>query len=262
MSSPSPTVRSVNGAELARGFNDHLPPGVLLTGGLAGDGTRFERTVVGLDDSAGAGPHRRGWVLWRRPCASASDRRGAGNPSARSREVTRAAGQHAVRARRPLRADVSTGRTWATRRSNCRAPRCAFPLCMTPARLRSRRSCGPFCRLTRPREHDVRGRHAQSARGSGSCGPHTRTSSTAPRRPPNRPGATGRSQLVICVSCVGRRIVLGQRTEEETESVRTVIGASPSCRVLLRTANWRPASGSGACQLHNQTMTITSLFEV
>jgi hypothetical protein len=37
----------VNGTELTRGFNESLPAGVVLTGGLAGDGTRFEKTLVG-----------------------------------------------------------------------------------------------------------------------------------------------------------------------------------------------------------------------
>jgi hypothetical protein len=45
----------VNGTDLARGFNEHLPAGVQLSGGLAGDGTRFERTVVGLDERPAPG---------------------------------------------------------------------------------------------------------------------------------------------------------------------------------------------------------------
>ena len=36
----------VNGSELIRGFNESLPPGVLVSGGLAGDGDRFQRTWV------------------------------------------------------------------------------------------------------------------------------------------------------------------------------------------------------------------------
>lgn len=39
-----------NGTELARGLSANLPPSVLVTGGLAGDGDRFEHTVVGLDE--------------------------------------------------------------------------------------------------------------------------------------------------------------------------------------------------------------------
>ena len=39
----------INGTELSRGFNETLPKGVKLTGGLAGDGTRFAKTLIGLD---------------------------------------------------------------------------------------------------------------------------------------------------------------------------------------------------------------------
>src|SRR5450432_853297 len=45
----------VNGTELARGFNETLPAGVILTGGLAGDGARFEKTLVGLDEAPAVG---------------------------------------------------------------------------------------------------------------------------------------------------------------------------------------------------------------
>ena len=36
----------VNGSELTRGLASKLPPGVLVTGGLAGDGMDFKRTWV------------------------------------------------------------------------------------------------------------------------------------------------------------------------------------------------------------------------
>ena len=41
--------RLTNGSQLARGFNESLPAGITVSGGLAGDGTRFEKTLVGLD---------------------------------------------------------------------------------------------------------------------------------------------------------------------------------------------------------------------
>jgi hypothetical protein len=63
------------------------------------------------------------------------------------------------------------------------------------------------------------------------------------------------------VSCVGRRIVLGQRTEEESESVRAAVGARPILTGFYSYGELAPASQSVATQLHNQTMTITSLFE-
>lgn len=39
----------INGTGLARGLASGLPAGVTVTGGLAGDGERFQRTLVGLD---------------------------------------------------------------------------------------------------------------------------------------------------------------------------------------------------------------------
>ena len=38
--------RLVNGSELVRGLLSRLPAGVQVTGGLAGDGARFERTMI------------------------------------------------------------------------------------------------------------------------------------------------------------------------------------------------------------------------
>jgi hypothetical protein len=66
---------------------------------------------------------------------------------------------------------------------------------------------------------------------------------------------------VLCVSCVGRRIVLGQRVEEETEAVRSALGDRPIVAGFYSYGELAPAGVAVACQLHNQTMTITSLRE-
>jgi len=69
------------------------------------------------------------------------------------------------------------------------------------------------------------------------------------------------AELVMCVSCVGRRIVLGQRTEEETESVRAVVGPDAVLAGFYSYGELSPAGRQVACQLHNQTMTITAWRE-
>lgn len=45
----------VNGSELVKGMNSSKKNGVLITGGLAGDGSRFERPFVGLNQAAQSG---------------------------------------------------------------------------------------------------------------------------------------------------------------------------------------------------------------
>ena len=43
---------NVNGSELVRSLTEALPAGVAVTGGLAGDGSRFQSTAVALDERA------------------------------------------------------------------------------------------------------------------------------------------------------------------------------------------------------------------
>ncbi|HEY7767337.1 FIST signal transduction protein, partial [Longimicrobium sp.] len=45
----------VNGTELVKGLSEQLPRGVAATGGLSGDGSRFERTLVGVDGDVAEG---------------------------------------------------------------------------------------------------------------------------------------------------------------------------------------------------------------
>ncbi len=63
------------------------------------------------------------------------------------------------------------------------------------------------------------------------------------------------------MSCVGRRIVLGQRTEEETEMVRTILGPRPVLTGFYSYGELAPSSLGGVCRLHNQTMTVTAFSE-
>ena len=56
----------VNGSDLVRGLRAAAGPEVVLTGGLAGDGARFDTTYVGLNAEPQPGKDRGGRILWRR----------------------------------------------------------------------------------------------------------------------------------------------------------------------------------------------------
>lgn len=68
--------------------------------------------------------------------------------------------------------------------------------------------------------------------------------------------------LIIMISCVGRRLLLKQRTEEELEAVKDVFGESNLYTGFYSYGEISPLVKGGKCGLHNQTMTITSLFEI
>ncbi|WP_406683361.1 FIST C-terminal domain-containing protein [Seonamhaeicola sp. MEBiC1930] len=69
------------------------------------------------------------------------------------------------------------------------------------------------------------------------------------------------SELAILISCVGRRLVLKQMVEEEVEVVRDVVGSKPCITGFYSYGEIAPFGEFSPCELHNQTMTITTLSE-
>jgi hypothetical protein len=69
-------------------------------------------------------------------------------------------------------------------------------------------------------------------------------------------------ELAILISCVGRRMVLRQRTEEELEGVREVVGPQAFLTGFYSYGEISPFTPNAKCALHNQTMTITSFREI
>ncbi|HEU0073308.1 MAG TPA: FIST N-terminal domain-containing protein [Dehalococcoidia bacterium] len=67
--------------------------------------------------------------------------------------------------------------------------------------------------------------------------------------------------LAILVSCVGRKMVLKQRIEEEVEAVRDVLGDKAVLAGFYSYGEISPFTPNARCELHNQTMTITTLSE-
>ncbi|QCE41520.1 FIST signal transduction protein [Psychroserpens sp. NJDZ02] len=68
-------------------------------------------------------------------------------------------------------------------------------------------------------------------------------------------------ELAILVSCIGRKLVLDQRVEEEVEEVINVLGSDTVITGFYSYGEIAPFHGEMACQLHNQTMTITLISE-
>ena len=68
-------------------------------------------------------------------------------------------------------------------------------------------------------------------------------------------------QLAILVSCVARRLALDQLIEEELEEVREVYGDETTICGFYSYSELSPIKGSNICHLHNQTLTITTLSE-
>lgn len=68
-------------------------------------------------------------------------------------------------------------------------------------------------------------------------------------------------QLALLVSCIGRKLVLDQRVEEEIEEVVSIIGEDTKVCGFYSYGEIAPFNLEINCQLHNQTMTITLISE-
>lgn len=68
-------------------------------------------------------------------------------------------------------------------------------------------------------------------------------------------------ELAVLVSCVARKAVLQQRIEEEVESIREILGDSTFFAGFYSYGEISPYRPGYTCELHNQTMTITTFRE-
>jgi hypothetical protein len=248
----------VNGTELARGFNETLPPGVILTGGLAGDGARFEKTLVGLDEPPVVG-RIVAVAFYGTHLRTAFGSSGGWVPFGPERVVTRAEGnvllaldgQSALQLYKTYLGDHS---------AQLPASALRFPLALTAAD-----GANPVVRTILSIDEQA---ESMTFAGDIPVGGRVRFMRASyedlidgAARAAGQTQKLADPQLVICVSCVGRHIVLGQRTEEETEIVRDTLGPGAVLTGFYSYGELAPADNATACQLHNQTMTITSLRE-
>lgn len=71
---------------------------------------------------------------------------------------------------------------------------------------------------------------------------------------------TGGNGLAILVSCVGRKLVMGGRVDEEVEAVTELLGKNTTIAGFYAYGEIGTLAGDD-CRLHNQTMTIACLGE-
>lgn len=67
--------------------------------------------------------------------------------------------------------------------------------------------------------------------------------------------------LAILVSCIGRKLVMGDRVDEEVEAVANTLGKDTTITGYYSNGEIAGTAFHGECRLHNQTMTITWLYE-
>lgn len=65
----------------------------------------------------------------------------------------------------------------------------------------------------------------------------------------------------IFISCIGRRLLMGESVGDEIEAAEAACGPGTKCVGFYSYGEISPHAASGACELHNQTMTVTTFAE-
>lgn len=251
----------VNGSELVEGLRMGLPETVAVTGGLAGDGDRFERTSVWLDDeSAEGGVAVAG--LYGDQLRIGYGSMGGWDPFGPERLITRSRGNvlHELDGESALQLYRRYLGRYA---EDLPASGLLFPL--------SLRGAGDEPRVVRTILGIDESEGSLTFAGDIPEGGYARLMrANVDRLIDGAHGAAGASyeavgsrspDLAVLISCVGRRLVLKQRVEEEVESVQDVLGEDAVMCGFYSYGEIAPFRASARCELHNQTMTITTISE-
>ncbi len=251
----------VNGSELVNGFQTILPKDVTVTGGLSGDGANFEETVV-VADSKCATNTVSAIGLYGDKLKVSYASLGGWDRFGPERLVTKSEGnvlyelegQSALELYKKYLGEHADGLP---------ATGLLFPLCV---------------RVEGEGEGVVRtilavDEEAQSITFAGDIPQGSYAQLMMANFDRLIEGASGAARNVIAedesfhpdfallISCVGRKMVLQQRVEEEVEGVQEVLGKQAVLTGFYSYGEISPFTPEAKCELHNQTMTITAFQE-
>ena len=250
----------VNGSDLVKGMEDVLPEKIIITGGLAGDGTAFEKTLVGLNETPVEG--RIAAVgFYGNSLSVTYGSVGGWDPFGPERLITKSKknilyeldGKPALEIYKRYLGEYA---------AELPASGLLFPLS-----IRKKFSSTPLVRTILSINEDE-----QSITFAGNMpeGAYARfmnanfdsliegASSAAQRSVHDK---IKHPDLALLISCVGRKIVLDQRIEEEIEVVKAIYGTNTAITGFYSYGEISPSFNFNKCELHNQTMTITTFTE-
>jgi hypothetical protein len=251
----------VNGSELVKGLTKNLPSGVAITGGLAGDGPRFKQTLVCLDSQPEEGQIAvLGFYGKRLKVGYGS--MGGWDPFGPERLITRSKAN--------ILYELDGHSALALYKEYLGEHAASLPASglLFPLSLRVKDNDTPIVRTILAVDDKAQ---SMTFAGDVAEGAYARFMKANFERLVD--GASGAAKtsyeaigstapdLAILISCVGRKLVLKQRIEEEVESVRDVLGEGTTLAGFYSYGEISPFIPSAKCELHNQTMTITTFSE-
>jgi hypothetical protein len=251
----------INGSDLVKGLTKHLPEKVTVTGGLSGDGGRFEETLVLLD-----GPPQKNTIavlgLYGNRLKVGYGSFGGWDPFGPDRVITKSKGN--------VLYELEGGSALELYKKYLGEHAQGLPATglLFPLSLRTKEGETGVVRTIlsvseKEQSMTFAGDVPEGAYVHLMKANFDRLIDGAVEAAKTSYQAVGSSSpdLAILISCVGRKMVLKQRIEEEVEGVRDVLGDRTVLTGFYSYGEISPSMPGSPCKLHNQTMTITTLAE-
>jgi hypothetical protein len=251
----------VNGSALVNGLRASVASDVVITGGLAGDGSRFEKTWV-LRTGVPSSPVVCAVGLYGERLALGCSSGGGWDVFGPERAITRS--RDNVLYELDGRPALELYKTYlGGRAAELPASALLFPLSIRPegsdhSVVRTILAVDESANTMTFAGDVPQGYRAQLMRANFERLIAGSEEAASVLRDSSRFGA---KTLALAISCVGRRLVLGERAEEEVEAS---LAELPTGTQQIGFYSYGEISPSGVkgCDLHNQTMTLTTISEL
>ncbi|MDR3716889.1 MAG: FIST C-terminal domain-containing protein [Puia sp.] len=253
----------VNGSELVDGMNEGNPSFIPITGGLAGDGARFIQTFVGLDQLPGKGVIA-AIGFYGKDLQVGHGSFGGWDEFGPEKVITRSDknilyeidGKNALDLYKeylgPYKDELPGSALLFP--LSIRDPETNERLVRTILNINEKEKSMLFAGNL-PQGSKVRLMKANFDRlieGSSHAALDSRNSLGRSARHPD---------LALLISCVGRKLILQERTDEEVQAAIDIFGSQTPVTGFYSYGEISPFHPNSRCGLHNQTMTITTFSE-
>lgn len=250
----------VNGSELVKGLSTQIDKNILVTGGLAGDGANFKSTLLGLNEQP-----KEGEIIaigfYGKNITVTNGSQGGWDIFGLEKRITNSSGnvlfelegQNALELYKKYLGTESENLPGSALLYPLSViiPGATKPVVRTILSINEEEKSMTFAGDV-PEGSTVRFMKANFKKITDAA------SEAAFQTISSRNDKPG---FALLISCVGRKLILGPQIDEEVKAVNDTFNSETIVAGFYSYGEISPFNEGGNCQLHNQTMTITSFYE-